>query len=176
VTACGRDDAPFGWRTPAYSNTSHYRCLLEAVRYMLLRGAPSRAGSALAPEQVRPRSPWGCARPSPPFPDLPRPRAASCDPVRPPATSLDLASISHNLGPDLIQSAPCLPQVKRVTFGLREAMMAMVVDDLKVVKAVGPEDTALISIATQQLALAAVKAADAAHIPAPRLAHVRASP
>ena len=54
--------------------------------------------------------------------------------------------------------------------------MAMVVDDLKVVKAVGPEDTALISIATQQLALAAVKAADAAHIPAPRLAHVRASP
>ena len=66
--------------------------------------------------------------------------------------------------------------MKRVTFGLREAMMAMVVDDLKVVKAIGPEDTALISIATQQLALAAVKAADAAHIPAPRLAHVRASP
>ena len=53
--------------------------------------------------------------------------------------------------------------MKRVTFGLREAMMAMVVDDLKVVKAIGPEDTALISIATQQLALAAVKAADAAH-------------
>ena len=51
--------------------------------------------------------------------------------------------------------------------------MEMVLDDLKVVKAIGPEDTALISIATQQLALAAVKAADAEHIPAGRLTHVR---
>ncbi|KAL1524752.1 hypothetical protein AB1Y20_019635 [Prymnesium parvum] len=110
VTSFRRDEAPYGWRTPMYSNASHYRSILEAVRYMLLRGAVTIAGSALTPGQV-----------------------------------------------------------KGVAFGLRDAMMSMVLDDLKVVKAIGPEDRALINVATRQLAFTAVKAVDAQNIPAEQL-------
>ncbi|KOO20988.1 hypothetical protein Ctob_000046 [Chrysochromulina tobinii] len=96
------------WRTPMYSATSHYRSLLEVVRYMLRRGLVG--GRAKADYKA--------------------------------------------------EGALSKQQVKFVTFALRSTFLSMVKSDLKVVRAVGPQDRALIELATQQVALAAVKGAD----------------
>jgi hypothetical protein len=108
------DVAPY--RTAQYSETSHYRSILEAVRYLCLRGAPLAEGSR-----------------------------------------------RHGMGKE---------QVKLVTFGIRDAMMRMAKRDLSIVPAVGQYDHTLITIATQQLALAAVKAVDSKILPAGQLQDV----
>ena len=94
------DDPACPWRTPQYSGCSHYRSLLEAFRYMLLRGSGGK-DSALSPSQT-----------------------------------------------------------KLATYFLRDAFMQMAEADLAVVKALDPHDRAVLGMASQQLALAAVKAYD----------------
>lgn len=85
---------PSPWRSPMYSETSHFRSLLEALRCML--------------------------------------------------TSLGLSA----------------RQLKIATFHLRATMIDMAIDDLQCVRAVDADDVHLLEMATQQLALAAVKTSD----------------
>ena len=63
-------------------------------------------------------------------------------------------------------------QVKLFSFALRTTLMHLAQRDLEVMRAVSPYDHALISIATRQLALSAVKAADGGYLRAPYLRSV----
>ena len=113
VSAVSRtaDDPACPWRTPQYGESSAYRSLLEAARYMLLRGSADGA------------------------------------PLR-------------------------ADQAKLATLALRLALIQLARLDLDHVQYLSSNDRSILSLASQQLALAAVKAFDQKWLPAELLRDV----